>query len=135
MSPDPVDHIPAEVISFFRENVGEILLVKGPPGSGKTMFSLECMKALCKRRKGITIFPRRDQDQLSSEYGWLVEGQNHHNLLAFHGNTKMADPNWFKREFDYLNHKNEEGIGFMLFDPINAITEQYENPERKMNST
>lgn len=132
MSPDPVDHIPAEVISFFRENVGEILLVKGPPGSGKTMFSLECMKALCKRRKGITIFPRMDQDQLSSEYGWLVEGENHHNLLAFHGNTKMADPNWFKREFDYLNHKNEEGIGFMLFDPINAITEQYENPERKM---
>lgn len=74
MSPDPVDHIPAEVISFFRENVGEILLVKGPPGSGKTMFSLECMKALCQKKKGITIFPRMDSDQLRSEYEWLVDG-------------------------------------------------------------
>ncbi len=132
MSPDPVDHIPAEVISFFRENVGEILLVKGPPGSGKTMFSLECMKALCQKKIGITIFPRMDSDQLRSEYEWLVDGPEKFNLLAFHGNTKMADPNWFKREFDFLNQKNADGIGYMLFDPINAITEQYENPERKM---
>ncbi len=132
MSPDPVDHIPAEVISFFRENVGEILLVKGPPGSGKTMFSLECMKALCQKKKGITIFPRMDSDQLRSEYEWLVDGPDKYNLLAFHGNTKMADPNWFKREFDFLNQKDSDGIGYMLFDPINAITEQYENPERKM---
>ncbi len=132
MSSDPVRHIPAEIISFFRENVGEILLVKGPPGSGKTMFSLECMKALSQKRKGITIFPRMDEDQLKSEYSWLVDDTDEHNLLPFHGNTKMADPNWFKREFDRLNSRAEEGIGFMLFDPINAITEQYDNPERKM---
>lgn len=132
MTSDPVIHIPPEIISFFRENVGEILLVKGPPGSGKTMLSLECMKALCKKRKGITVFPRMDEDQLRSELGWLVEDNEDHNLIAFHGNTKMADPNWFKREFDFLNNSNEGGIGYMLFDPINAITEQYSNPERKM---
>jgi KaiC/GvpD/RAD55 family RecA-like ATPase len=132
MMSESAGHIPAEIISFFRENVGEILLVKGPPGSGKTMFSLECMKVLCKKKKGITIFPRMDEDQLSSEYNWLVENSEDHNLMAFHGNTKMADPNWFKREFDYLNSKAEQGIGFMLFDPINAITDQYDNPERKM---
>lgn len=132
MSSDPSSYIPPEIISFFRENVGEILLVKGPPGSGKTMFSLECMKALCHKRNGITIFPRMDSDQLNSEYSWLVDEKSNHNLMAFHGNTKMADPNWFKREFDYLNSKGKDPIGFMLFDPINAITEQYENPERKM---
>ncbi len=132
MSQDPASYIPQEIISFFRENVGEILLIKGPPGSGKTMFSLECMKALCKNRKGITIFPRMDEDQLKSEYSWLVDPEGKHNLLAFHGNTKMADPNWFKREFDFLNSNSDDPIGYMLFDPINAITEQYENPERKM---
>ncbi|OYT44569.1 hypothetical protein B6U90_05090 [Thermoplasmatales archaeon ex4484_6] len=132
MMSDPVQHIPPEIINFFRENVGEILLVKGPPGSGKTMFSLECMKSLCREKRGITIFPRMDADQLNSEYSWLMDDRADHNLLPFHGNTKMADPNWFKREFEYLNSKGEGKIGFMLFDPINAITEQYENPERKM---
>lgn len=132
MVSDPVEHIPPEVISFFKENVGEIMLIKGPPGSGKTLFALECMKALCRNRKGIVIFPRMDRDQLNSEFPWLLEGETSHNLLAYHGNTKMADPNWFKREFDLLNNVQKGNVGFILFDPINAITEQYENPERKM---
>ncbi len=132
MESGPSGHIPPEIISFFRENVGEILLVKGPPGSGKSLFSLECMKALCRSKNGIAIFPRLDEDQMTSEFPWLVEEGTDHNLIPFHGNTKMADPNWFKREFDLLKTKLENKIGFMLFDPIDAITEQYENPERKM---
>ncbi|MFW3145622.1 MAG: ATPase domain-containing protein [Thermoplasmatota archaeon] len=133
MAEDPGDHIPPEIIRFFRENVGEILLVKGPPGSGKTLFSLESMRALCKQKKGITIFSRMDHDQLIAEMPWLYEGDDKDRMYAFHGNTKMADPNWFKREFDYLNNSNDgDPIGYMLFDPIDAITEQYENPERKM---
>ncbi|MFO8050172.1 MAG: gas vesicle protein GvpD P-loop domain-containing protein [Thermoplasmatota archaeon] len=133
MTEDPVSHIPPEIISFFRESVGEILLIKGPPGSGKTLFSLECMRALCKSKKGITIFSRMDQDQMSAELPWLLEGTDKSRMYPFHGNTKMADPNWFKREFDSLNTKNDgDPIGYLLFDPIDAITEQYENPERKM---
>jgi gas vesicle operon resressor len=132
MVTDLSEHVPPEIIRFFRENVGEILLVKGPPGSGKTLFSLECMKALCKTKKGITIFPRLDRDQLNSELSWLSDESLEHNLLAYHGNTKMADPNWFKREFDLLNNEMEDQVRFMMFDPIDAITEQYENPERKM---
>jgi len=132
MESGPSLHIPPEIISFFRENVGEILLVKGPPGSGKSLFSLECMKALCRSRSGIAIFPRLDEDQMISEFPWLAGETADHNLIPFHGNTKMADPNWFKREFDLLKTRLENKIGFMLFDPIDAITEQYENPERKM---
>ncbi|MEA3558214.1 MAG: gas vesicle protein GvpD P-loop domain-containing protein [Candidatus Thermoplasmatota archaeon] len=133
MVEDHVEHIPPELLKFFRENVGEILLVKGPPGSGKTLFSLECMRALCKNKKGITIFSRMDQDQMAVELPWLMEGGDKKRMYPFHGNTKMADPNWFKREFDALNARNEgDPIGYMLFDPIDAITEQYENPERKM---
>ncbi|MBN1539759.1 MAG: hypothetical protein JW939_06405 [Candidatus Thermoplasmatota archaeon] len=132
MVSEPVANIPPEVISFFKENVGEIMLIKGPPGSGKTLFALECMKALCRNRKGIVIFPRMDRDQLDSEFPWFQKEATGYNLLAYHGNTKMADPNWFKREFDLLNNKEKGSVGFMLFDPIDAITEQYENPERKM---
>jgi KaiC/GvpD/RAD55 family RecA-like ATPase len=133
MSNGPIQNIPDEIISFFRENVGDMILVKGPPGSGKTLFSLECMKALCQRKKGITIFPRMDREQLLSEFNWLSDDFSKGNLMAFHGNTKMADPNWFKREFELLSSKIEgEPIGFMLFDTIDAITEEYENPERKM---
>ncbi|MGA1792409.1 MAG: ATPase domain-containing protein [Thermoplasmatota archaeon] len=132
MASEPMEHIPPEIISFFKENVGEILLIKGPPGSGKTLFALECMKALCKNKKGLTIFPRLDKDQLRSEFPWLLDESTSQNLLAYHGNTKMADPNWFKREFDLLNTEMKGSVGFMLFDPIDAITEQYENPERKM---
>ncbi|MBN1390144.1 MAG: hypothetical protein JXA22_05830 [Candidatus Thermoplasmatota archaeon] len=129
---EPVEHIPQEIVSFFKENVGEIMLIKGPPGSGKTLFALECMKALTRNRKGITIFPRMDRDQLNSEFPWLQKEDPGQNLKAYHGNTKMADPNWFKREFDLLNTEQQGNVGFMLFDPIDAITEQYENPERKM---
>ncbi|MGA1821902.1 MAG: gas vesicle protein GvpD basic region 2 domain-containing protein [Thermoplasmatota archaeon] len=133
MAADTVEHIPPEIMKFFRENVGEILLVKGPPGSGKTLFSLECLKALCRNQTGVAIFTRLDSDQLSAEMPWLLDMDRKHNLLAYHQNDKIADPNWFKREFEALRSKNKEKtIGYMLLDTIDAITEQYENPERKM---
>jgi len=133
MVADIAEHIPPEILKFFRENVGEILLVKGPPGSGKTLFSLECLKALCRNQTGVAIFTRMDKDQLNVEMPWLIEKDGGHNLLAYNQNDKIADPNWFKREFEGLRSKNKEKpLGYMLLDTIDAITEQYESPERKM---
>ena len=124
--------IPPEIMSFFRENVGEILLVKGPPGSGKTLFGLECMKNLCRKHKGIAIFTRMDKDQLDAEMPWLMKG-NGGNIKAFHQNDRISNPNWFKREFDSKrNAEVDKPLGYMLLDTVDAITEQYEKPERKM---
>ena len=127
------NNIPPEILSFFRENVGEILLVKGPPGSGKTLFGLECMKNLCRKQKGVAIFTRMDSDQLNAEMPWLKKEEISSNIRSFHQNDRISDPNWFKREFDAVrNTEKETPMGFMLMDTIDAITEQYEKPERKM---
>ncbi len=132
MSEEVVGSIPQEIIKFFRENVGEILLIKGPPGSGKTLLGLELMRVLCKRQRGIAILTRMDSDQLNAEIPWLMD-EDVHNIKAFNQNDKIADSNWFKREFQTkLEESKEQPIGFILLDPIDAFTEQYENPERKI---
>lgn len=131
MTLDASHRIPPQLLSFFREKVGEILVVKGPPGSGKTMFALELLKGLCSKSRGLAIFLRLDDDQLRTEIPWFTEA-NGSNIKPFHQNDKIADANWFKRELQ--NQMAAEGppLGYMLFDPIDAITEQYENPERKI---
>jgi KaiC/GvpD/RAD55 family RecA-like ATPase len=144
MGPDPMDRqdqleassqpsVPSELLSFFKENVGEILLVKGPPGSGKTLLSLACMKSLCRSKRGIVIFTRMDKEQVATEMGWIKDEGSRGNLLVFNSGDKIADPNWFKREFEQImDDKAGLPLGFVLFDTIDAITEQFDNPQRKV---
>ena len=35
MGEEAVGSIPQEIVKFFRDNVGEILLIKGPPVPGR----------------------------------------------------------------------------------------------------
>ena len=77
MSEEAAGSIPKEIVKFFRDNVGEILLIKGPPGSGKTLLGLELMRVLCKRQRGIAIFTRMDSDQLNAEIPWLKDEKEH----------------------------------------------------------
>lgn len=125
--------IPSEIMRFFKENVGEILLVKGPPGSGKTLFSLECMRELCRSVSGISVFTRMDRDQVMAEMEWITKDETRGNLRAYNSGDRISDPNWFKREFDQImDSKKDAPLGYILFDTIDAITEQYDNPQRKM---
>lgn len=126
-------NVPSALLSFFKDNVGEVLLVKGPPGSGKSLLALECLKSLCGAKRGLVLFTRMDRDQVAAEMGWTLEESSRGNLMVFTSADKISDPNWFKREFEQLiSSKDGLPMGYLLFDTIDAITEQYENPQRKV---
>lgn len=61
--------IPGEITDFFAGEPGKSLLIKGPPGGGKTIFALTLL--LDTRRNGIYLSTRVDPESLYSHIGWL----------------------------------------------------------------
>ena len=71
--------IPNEVAGFFAKGSGKTLLVKGNPGSGKTIFALTLLQAL--GRKGVYLSTRVDTESLYGHIGWLRENLPAENII------------------------------------------------------
>ena len=67
------DHswIPAEIKCFFNEDYGKTLLIKGAPGSGKTVFALTLLSTL--KGNGAYLSTRVDSDTLYMQHPWIKE--------------------------------------------------------------
>jgi len=64
--------IPRKILSFLNISGNYILLVKGDPGVGKTIFSLEALKSL-KNYKGIYFSTRDSIDAVKTQLPWIKE--------------------------------------------------------------
>jgi len=65
--------IPDEIVKFFSIKGNSTLLVKGKPGSGKTIFSLECLIKLAKKECGLYYSTRVDPETVVSQYPYVAE--------------------------------------------------------------
>ena len=63
--------IPIEIRKFFADEYGKTLLIKGEPGTGKTVFALTLLSTL--KGNGVYLSTRIDPDTLYMIYPWIKE--------------------------------------------------------------
>jgi KaiC/GvpD/RAD55 family RecA-like ATPase len=71
--------IPEEIRTFFLADYGKTLLIKGTPGSGKTVFALTLLNTL--KGNGVYVATRVDPDTLYLQYSWLKEALPADNII------------------------------------------------------
>jgi KaiC/GvpD/RAD55 family RecA-like ATPase len=73
-SPPPFDtvgdwHLPTEIRRFFKSRVGQSLLIRGAPGTGKTTLALSLLAGL--KNPGFYVSTRVFYPELIEHYPWL----------------------------------------------------------------
>ena len=71
--------IPIEIRTFFKDEYGKTLLIKGTPGSGKTVFALTLLSML--KGNGAYLSARVDPDTLYMQFPWIKDGISADNIL------------------------------------------------------
>ncbi len=61
--------IPQEIRTFFKDDYGKTLLIKGSPGSGKTVFALTLLSTM--KGNGAYLSTRIDSDTLYMQHPWI----------------------------------------------------------------
>jgi len=74
-------NIPEEIIEFFNMFPGQTLLIKGKPGTGKTILSLEILREICDERNGLYVSARVTPEKLYSLFPWIREIVPERNLV------------------------------------------------------
>jgi KaiC/GvpD/RAD55 family RecA-like ATPase len=64
-------HLPTEIRRFFRSRVGQSLLIRGAPGTGKTTFALSLLAGL--KAPGFYVSTRVFYPELIEHYPWLQD--------------------------------------------------------------
>jgi len=67
------NNVPSEIIKFFRMFPGQTLLIKGKPGTGKTILSFEILKEICEERNGLYVSTRITPEKLYSLFPWIKD--------------------------------------------------------------
>lgn len=79
--PEWKDRIPPEIISFFEAFPGQSLLVKGRPGTGKTILALEILRAICEEGNGLYISTRMEPHRLYVTSPWIRDFIPERNII------------------------------------------------------
>lgn len=99
------NNIPAEIIEFFNVFPGQTLLIKGKPGTGKTILSLEILKEICEERNGLYVSTRVTPEKLYNLFPWIkdiVPERNLVNATPKKLNERFTSPRHFPDQlFDY----------------------------------
>jgi len=65
--------IPSEIRSFFEMFPGQTLLIKGKPGTGKTILSFAILEEVCAERNGLYLSTRVTPDKLHRLFPWIKD--------------------------------------------------------------
>jgi KaiC/GvpD/RAD55 family RecA-like ATPase len=121
-------NIPGEIAEFFHEDTGQLLLIKGESGTGKTTFALEVLKKLCGKNLGAHVFVRLEKQEINQNFPKINKPEFKDKILIFDKSHNVADANKFEKEFKIQVSKNKFSI--MVIDTIDGMVERYENPNR-----
>ncbi len=124
-------NIPHELHDFFNTAKGQTLLIKGASGTGKTTFALELICEFAKlNQMSVYIFTRLEEEQIFNNFPLISELWKKKQINVFDRFEPIADANRFNKELDNLT-KNYD-IGLFIIDTIDAISERFDHPNRKL---
>jgi len=118
-------HIPPEIIKFFKMLPGQTLLIKGKPGTGKTILSFEILKEICEKRNGVYLSTRVTPEKLYSLFPWVKEVVPERNVVN-------ATPKRLKKALGFQNYSFGQPFDFdaalSFFKMLYEDAEEMENP-------
>ncbi|WP_455391466.1 ATPase domain-containing protein [[Eubacterium] cellulosolvens] len=126
-----MSNIPQELHDFFNTAKGQILLIKGASGTGKSTFALEMVSEFAEpKQKSVYIFTRLEEEQITNNFPIISELWKDKKILVFDRFEPIADGNRFGKELDVL--VNDVDISLFVIDTIDAISERFDHPNRKL---
>ncbi|MGQ9721694.1 MAG: gas vesicle protein GvpD P-loop domain-containing protein [Candidatus Jordarchaeum sp.] len=96
-----IENIPLEVMEAFNHQKSYKLLVKGAPGTGKTLFALIICKFLNQRGPALYLSSRVTPEELYATYSWVRELIPSKNVLDA-TNSKHQPPRDIALAFRYV---------------------------------
>ena len=103
-------HLPTEIRRFFRSRVGQSLLVRGAPGTGKTTLALSLLAGL--KTPGFYVSTRVFYPELIEHYPWLHERLPEDHLVdaeaLWPGSEGRREYGALIRKFTQLSPESEE---------------------------
>ncbi len=118
---------PQEIKNFMKKK-GVVLLIRGLPGTGKTIFTLTLMKDL---KNSVFIAPKKVYDDIMRNYRWLdkstksrilvIDERYDHNPSDSFGNVFFLLPESFRRA---LNMVERGEIDTIILDSWHTIVEE-----------
>jgi KaiC/GvpD/RAD55 family RecA-like ATPase len=124
-------NIPSELHEFFSHAKGQTLLIKGASGTGKTTFALELIYEFAKKKqKSAYIFMRLEEEQIINNFPFIQQLKKRNFIEVFDKFSTIADANKFSKELDNLT--SFEDLGLFVIDTIDAISERFDHPNRKL---
>lgn len=126
-----ISYIPQELLDFFNTAKGQILVIKGDSGTGKTTFALEMVHEFAKlKHNSVYIFTRLEQEQITNNFPLISELWKTDQIKIYDRFDPIADGNRFSKELD--NITQEHDIGLFIIDTIDAVSERFDHPNRKL---
>ena len=139
--------IPNEIKEFFNVKRNNVLLVKGKPGSGKTIFSLECLINFAEKDYGFYFSTRVDPETVLTQYPQIHEYVPPQNIIdatltVFPESSNIYEaiqystvPEFLRELYVKLNKIKNQGTPVIVIDSIDAICETLNIPNSKFMHT
>jgi len=114
-------NLPNEVIKFFQEKKGNSLLLKGAPGTGKTIFALTLLGKITEKKNGIYVTTRINKKHLLTHFPVINKIMDVDNIVEA-TKTKFPDKN-NKADIVGLDYVTMSEFLLSMLDRITGIEE------------
>jgi len=125
MKMEKESNIPPEIGEFFELLPGQTLLIKGEPGTGKTILSLEILKEICEERNGLYLSTRVSPDKLYELFPWIKSIVPEKNIIN-------ATPKKIMKAVGFTSSLRDRGFDFGaaldFFKTLYEDAEEMDNP-------
>jgi len=76
-----MERIPREIVEFFEAYPGQSFVIKGRPGTGKTILALEILREVCDRGNGLYLTTRVEPKRLYDLFPWIRDFIPEQNMI------------------------------------------------------
>lgn len=115
-------HVPQEIIEFYEKDRGQSIILRGPAGSGKTIFAVRLLERLAATQQTIYLTTKELDERLSEQFSWL--GKHIGDKILDAGRDRSEASTVFNN--NRLNHINNKNSQKLKMYPQIATTNNHE---------